>query len=123
MASPLLEDIILKKKPSAKKAFALNDVVSFKLAHGEEIIARVASVDLEGAILTIKNPRSPQVRAHNGQPVLMLPPFMLTIDEDAEVSINPAHVVVGPMPTEKGLAQSYLAEVSPIITPKTGIIT
>jgi hypothetical protein len=123
MTSPLLEDILIKKKKTAKKAFGQNDVVSYKLAHGEEIIARVASVDLEGAILTIKNPRSPQVRAHNGQPVLMLPPFMLTIEEDAEIAINPAHVIVGPMPTEKQLAQSYLNEVSPIITPKTGIIT
>ncbi len=84
------------------------DVVSMKLASGEEIVARYVKTD--DAAYVVQHPMVLVAR----QEGLGLAPFMFSVkpDENFKFAVNN---VLCAMPTEEGLAKQYMSQTSGII--------
>jgi hypothetical protein len=91
-----------------KERYKINDVVSVKLASGEELVARF--VDDEGGALII---RKPVTIVPHGEG-MGFAPFMFTTQED-EFTIN-TNSVMSIVNTAPELAKQYLETTSGIIT-------
>jgi len=87
--------------------FKANDVVSFKLVTGEEVISRFdAQTDTQ---YKIKNPMVVLAGPHG----LGMQPFMFSVDPDNIFPLNMSNVICA-MGTEQELAKQYITQTSGI---------
>lgn len=87
--------------------FKANDVVSFKLSTGEEVISRFdTQTDTQ---YKIKNP----MVILAGPQGLGMQPFMFSVDSDNAFPLNMS-IVVCAMPTQDELAKQYISQTSGI---------
>lgn len=89
------------------KTYKENDVVSFKISSGEEIIGRFLREDNDTVTIT-----KPSVLMMNQQGMGMVP-FMFTVNPDSEYQIYKSTVIVQAL-TDEGIAKEYLAKTSGI---------
>ena len=77
---------------SKDKKISENDIVSFKIVTGEEIIAKVIETDNEK--LVVSKPISMVlVHGHGGQAGISFVPFMVGVDEDAHLTFTNDKVI------------------------------
>jgi len=84
-----------------------NDVISFKISSGEEIIARYVREDSDSFIVT-----KPSVLMMNNQGMGMAP-YMFTVNPDKEYTIYKSAVITS-APTDEEISKQYLAKTSGI---------
>lgn len=96
-----------------------NEVWTFKLNSGEEVIGRVDTVPTTGLIgtITIKHPMS-VAPSQNG---LGLIPSMFTMDEDATCTLNLSSVALC-APTADAIRNKYIESTSKLVVPSKKII-
>lgn len=85
-----------------------NDVVSFKLSSGEEIISRFDSKDDTKYI--VKNP----MVIIAGPQGLGMTPFMFSVSPDSKYTLS-TNTIMCAMKTEGELAKQYIAQVSGLV--------
>jgi hypothetical protein len=90
----------------------LNEVYTFKLNSGEELIAKVIKVD--GNDLVIKEP----VSVAPGPQGMGLMPSMFTADPDAETRLNTSAVSIYAL-TDDSVKAKYIQATSGLIVPET----
>jgi hypothetical protein len=89
------------------KKYKDNDVVSFKLSSGEEILGRFVREDDNTMYIT-----KPSVLMMNPQGMGMVP-FMFTVSPDDEYAINKG-VIITHATTDSDIAKQYLSKTSGI---------
>lgn len=90
-----------------KSKFNENDIVSFKLSSGEELIARYVKEDMTHFVVT-----KPSMLVMNQQGMGMAP-YMFTVNPDKDYNVN-KNCVVSYAYTEDDLAKQYMAKTSGI---------
>lgn len=103
-----------------KEVLAVNDIVSFRIANGEEIIAKLVTID--DASFTVTKPivASIQMVAAN-QAGLAFGPFMATVDEDtAKFVFAKAALLGAPLKTRPDIATNYLKMTTGLELPVSG---
>lgn len=90
------------------KNYNENDVISFKLSTGEEIITRYVRQDSDIYYVT-----KPTVLMMGQQGMGMMP-FMFTVDPDAEYAIPKNNILVHAA-TDVEIAKQYLSKTSGIV--------
>jgi hypothetical protein len=89
------------------KKYKDNDVVSFKLSSGEEILGRFVREDDTTMYIT-----KPSVLMMNQQGMGMVP-FMFTVNPDDEYAINKSGIITHAI-TDTEIAKQYLSKTSGI---------
>lgn len=89
------------------KTYKDNDVISFKLSSGEEIIGRYVREDEASYFIT-----KPSILMMNQQGMGMVP-YMFTVNPDADYAVNKSTVITHAI-TDNEIAKQYLAKTSGI---------
>jgi len=92
------------------KKYNIGEVYTLKLVTGEEVIAKLMSVDDTGYTIS-----RPLVLSMTGQGVAMTP-FLFTAEIKGEITI-PKHAVVAIASTDKQTAAQYIQGTTSIMTP------
>jgi hypothetical protein len=98
-----------------EKKYTENDIVSFKLSSGEEVIGKYIKDDMTSFV--IKHPLM-LVASQKG---IGMAPYMFTVDPSKEYTFNKAAVLTHAS-TDKEIADQYLSQSSGIAIAKTGIV-
>lgn len=96
--------MLIEKKDTA----AVNDVISFRLVTGEEIIAKLAAID--EVSITVGKPVVVQMHmVAPNQAGLQFAPFMATADEDtAKFRFERAKLLADPLKSRKDITAQYV---------------
>ena len=86
-----------------EKTLLPNDIISFKLHSGEEVVCKLVSIS-DTSIRVSK----PIILAHgpSGQPVAV--PFMLTVDSDEEIMFDIVQLSSRPAKTSQNFTKQYV---------------
>jgi hypothetical protein len=83
------------------------DIVAFRLATGEEVVAKLVSETETG--VTIAKPVVLQMQMVGPQQAgIGLAPFMVAIDEDAKVTVQRSLMITRPVKARKEIANNYI---------------
>lgn len=99
------------------------DVVSFKIANGDELLAKVVEIDVN--VVTVTKPcQLLLAQDSRGQPgIQMVPMWMLGADPSARYPINRSHIVCMVL-SNKDATNGYLQQTSGLTIPgSSGLIT
>ena len=91
-----------------EKPLTNGDTVSFKLASGEEVVARLDSLTASKYVV-----EKPLMLTMN-KDGLALAPFMFTIEADAKITFDANNVLCASR-TEKEMAKQYLSRTSNLV--------
>lgn len=92
---------------NTSKNVAAGDVIAVKLTSGEEILAKLVSVENDvyvfskPVILTL-------VPVGNGQASVSFAPFMMGLDEDTDITIEYHKMLMRPIVARKDAASQYI---------------
>ena len=89
------------------KKYQDNDVISFKLSSGEEILGRYIREDESAYYIT-----KPSVLMMNPQGMGMVP-YMFTVNPDSDYAVNKGSVITHAV-TDNEIAKQYLSKTSGI---------
>jgi hypothetical protein len=91
----------------ANAGVAAGDVISVKLIHGEEILAKL--VEINGDDYVIERPVIlALVPTGNGQASVNFAPFSMGIDDDTKLTINHSRMLFRPVAARKDAAAQYI---------------
>jgi hypothetical protein len=91
----------------ANAGIAAGDVVSVKLIHGEEILAKL--VDINGDDYTFERPVIlALVPVGNGQAAVNFAPFSMGIDDTTKLVINYSRMLFRPVAARQDAAAQYI---------------
>lgn len=104
------------------KPTVTSTVMSVRLQTGEELVGRFVSED-DNVIVLNKILSVAIQQTRNGEAAIGFGPFMLSVDEDAQVPLYKNKMLVPPQKSRKDLADKYLELTSPIAMAKpSGLI-
>lgn len=99
----------------ANAGITAGDVIAVKLINGEEILARLVSV--EGDDYVIERPVIlALVPVGNGQAAVNFAPFSMGIDDTTKLTVNFSRMLFRPVAARRDAAAQYLKSTSSIAT-------
>lgn len=105
-----------------KEIVAAGDVVSFRLSNGDEIVAKLVSVDDKALVVSKPIIAQIQMVAAN-QAGIAFAPFMATINEDtAKFSFPRSNLQSDPLKSRADIAANYLKMTTGLELPTGGLI-
>jgi hypothetical protein len=94
-----------------------NEVYSWKLDTGEEVVGSLVSINIENGTFTVNRPRAIAIMpGRNGQMGMTLVPFMAS-NQDGDIELSTAHIVASTTPA-KDLQKGYLESTTSLVLPK-----
>ena len=100
-----------------EKTISKGDVVSFKLASGEEVVAKIDEL-LDDKYIVTK-----PLMLTMSEKGLALAPFMFTIEPLAKIQFNASNILCVFTKTEKQMASQYIATTTGLAMPPQPSVT
>mgnify|MGYP006268895195 CR=1 FL=1 len=105
-----------------EKTLKADDIATLKLISGEEIVAKVTSIDDKA--VTITKPLLVNIAmdpATNRVGLQMVPGFIFTGKPDAKLTIDHKNIMVA-LPTDDNIKKSYISNTTSLAVPGAGAI-